>query len=126
MKEAWVQLEEWSKDLATTPLESGAAALVFTPGYAQSARGSWAAQRDRRGRRSDAGKGRVLPGAQDGEGRAEEGTLFLQNAETVCLVTSEGEARSVAAPVPGDAVLVSMEAGARRFGRSVEETIWEK
>jgi 3-dehydroquinate synthase class II len=44
----------------------------------------------------------------------------------VCLVTSEGEARSVAALEPADAVLVSMEAGARRFGRSVEETIWEK
>jgi 3-dehydroquinate synthase class II len=42
------------------------------------------------------------------------------------LATSEGEARSVGAPAPGDAVLVSLEAGARHFGRPVEETIWEK
>ncbi|MDY6909384.1 MAG: 3-dehydroquinate synthase II [Thermodesulfobacteriota bacterium] len=42
------------------------------------------------------------------------------------LATPEVEARSVAALEPGDAVLVSLEAGARRFGRPVEETIWEK
>lgn len=33
MKEAWVHLEEWSKDMVTTALENGADALVIQPGW---------------------------------------------------------------------------------------------
>lgn len=33
MKEAWVHLEEWSKEMVTTALEGGANALVIPPGW---------------------------------------------------------------------------------------------
>ncbi|MFP5213434.1 MAG: 3-dehydroquinate synthase II, partial [Acidobacteriota bacterium] len=35
MKEAWIVMEEWSKELVTTALENGADALVLPPGFSE-------------------------------------------------------------------------------------------
>ncbi len=55
-----------------------------------------------------------------------EGTCILQNAETIRLVSPQGEPLSVVALEPGDRVLVRLEEGGRHFGMKVEETIQEK
>jgi 3-dehydroquinate synthase II len=55
----------------------------------------------------------------------DEGTLVLQNAETIRLVTPEGP-RSVADLEEGDEVLVhEAHAGGRHFGQAIEETVRE-
>ena len=53
-------------------------------------------------------------------------SLVLQNAETIRLTSSTGEALSVAALKPGDQVLALLVQGGRHFGMAVEETITEK
>jgi len=62
------------------------------------------------------------------EAEASEGSasLILQNAETIRLVTPEGEPLSVAEMEPGDEVLVRLEQGGRHFGKQIEESIIEK
>ena len=55
-----------------------------------------------------------------------EGSCILQNAETIRLVSPQGEPLSVVALKPGDRVLVRLEEGGRHFGMKVEETIQEK
>ncbi len=55
-----------------------------------------------------------------------EVTTIVQNAETIRLTSPEGTPVSVVSLKPGDAVLVSMEAGGRHFGYKIEETITEK
>ncbi len=55
-----------------------------------------------------------------------EGSCILQNAETIRLVSPQGEPLSVVALEPGDRVLVRLEGGGRHFGMKVEETIQEK
>ncbi|MCL1915690.1 MAG: 3-dehydroquinate synthase II family protein [Desulfovibrionaceae bacterium] len=60
----------------------------------------------------------------EAEGR--EGTIFLQNAETIHLVTPEGEAKSVVALAPGDRVLCRLDQAGRHFGVRINENIDEK
>jgi 3-dehydroquinate synthase II len=55
-----------------------------------------------------------------------EGSILLQNAETIRLTTVGGEAVSVVDLEPGDSVLVAVEAAGRHFGVKVDETIVEK
>jgi len=50
----------------------------------------------------------------------------LQNAETIRLVNSDGEAISVSDIQVGDKIKVFIDEGARHFGMSIEETIIEK
>jgi 3-dehydroquinate synthase II len=57
------------------------------------------------------------------EGRT--GTILLQNAETIRLTGSGGDAISVARLKPGDSVLVAEESTGRHFGLKIEETICE-
>jgi len=52
--------------------------------------------------------------------------LVLQNAETVRLVTEEGEAVSVVDLAPGDRILGYTTAAGRHFGMAVDETIIER
>ena len=54
------------------------------------------------------------------------GTIFLQNAETVCLTTPEGKPVSVAALAPGDTVLCLADEAGRHFGARVREAITER
>jgi 3-dehydroquinate synthase II len=58
-------------------------------------------------------------------GRA-QGTVFLQNAETIRLVRPGGEPVSVVSLKPGDEVLVRVDQAGRHFGRRVAEDIEEK
>lgn len=55
-----------------------------------------------------------------------EGTVFLQNAETICLVRDTGEPVSVVALRPGDAVLCRKDAAGRHFGIRITEDITEE
>ncbi len=55
-----------------------------------------------------------------------EGSVILQNAETIRLVKPDGEAVSIVQLKRGDQVLVRRLKKARHFGMSVEETLWEK
>lgn len=50
----------------------------------------------------------------------------LQNAETIRLVTEDGEPVSIAKLSSGDKVLAKIEQGGRHFGEKIEETIIEK
>ncbi len=52
-------------------------------------------------------------------------TTILQNAETIRLVNSKGEAISVIHLKKDDKILVSIEEGARHFGYKIDETITE-
>ena len=52
-------------------------------------------------------------------------SLVLQNAETVRLVGTDGDAVSVAALKPGDIILGHRQQGGRHFGVAVSETIRE-
>jgi 3-dehydroquinate synthase II len=54
------------------------------------------------------------------------GSIVVQNAETIRLTGPGGEARSVASLQPGDQVLVLIEEAGRHFGTKVQETIWER
>jgi len=65
----------------------------------------------------------LLVAAQAGD---VEGSCILQNAETIRLVSPQGEPLSVVKLQPGDRVLVHGEEGGRHFGMKVEETIQEK
>ncbi len=56
----------------------------------------------------------------------EEGTVILQNAETIKLVSPEGKHVSVSELKPGDEVLVWIGEKARHFGVGVEEFIIER
>ncbi|MDD4332334.1 MAG: 3-dehydroquinate synthase II [Methanosarcinaceae archaeon] len=53
-------------------------------------------------------------------------SAVLQNAETIKLVGKDGTPISLAKLKKGDQVLVRLEAGARHFGKKIEETIIEK
>ncbi|MBW2206364.1 MAG: 3-dehydroquinate synthase II [Deltaproteobacteria bacterium] len=53
-------------------------------------------------------------------------TTICQNAETIRLVGSEGEAISVVKLSPGDEVLGYVEEAGRHFGHKIKETITEK
>ena len=55
----------------------------------------------------------------------QEGAVFLQNAETIRLVTPEGEARSVVELAPGDTVLCRLDVAGRHFGMRINEEIKE-
>ena len=54
-----------------------------------------------------------------------EGKVFLQNAETIRLVTPEGKPVSVVALKEGDTVLVSTDVAGRHFGMRIAEEIKE-
>lgn len=56
----------------------------------------------------------------------EDGTVILQNAETIRLVGPKGEHLSVSELRPGDEVLVWLGTKSRHFGMEVEEFIIEK
>ncbi len=60
--------------------------------------------------------------------KGKQGTFgaVVQNAETIRLVTPEGESKSVVTIEKGDRVVIFEEEGARHFGYKIEETIWEK
>lgn len=60
------------------------------------------------------------------EAESEQFSTILQNAETIRLVTPEGQPLSVAALKPGDQVLVALEEAGRHFGVKVEETVQER
>ncbi len=59
------------------------------------------------------------------EANGVEGSIILQNAETIRLVDPNGKALSVARLKEGDEIIVKQVAEGRHFGMSVEETIWE-
>jgi len=54
------------------------------------------------------------------------GSILLQNAETVCLMTPKGEGVSVTSLEKGMRVLVSPQSRGRHFGMAVDESIVEK
>ena len=54
-----------------------------------------------------------------------EGSLFLQNAETIRLVRPDGSPVSVVGVREGDEILVHIDKAGRHFGMRVEETIDE-
>jgi 3-dehydroquinate synthase II len=54
-----------------------------------------------------------------------EGQVFLQNAETIRLVTPEGKPVSVVSLAVGDAVLVATDVAGRHFGMRITEDIKE-
>jgi 3-dehydroquinate synthase II len=53
-------------------------------------------------------------------------SIYLQNAETINLVTPQGQPISVSRLKPGDQVLVHLESGGRHFGMKIEETLVER
>ena len=53
-------------------------------------------------------------------------SLVLQNAETIRLVSTEGEAVSISNLKKGDKVLAHVERGGRHFGMKVEESLVER
>jgi len=53
-------------------------------------------------------------------------SVYLQNAETINLVRSDGQPVSVAKLKEGDKVLAHLEAGGRHFGMKISETLIEK
>ena len=55
----------------------------------------------------------------------QEGTLFLQNAETIRLVRPGGEPVSVVALKEGDEILVRLDTAGRHFGMKITEDIQE-
>lgn len=62
--------------------------------------------------------------AQDGKGEA-KGAVFLQNAETIRLVTPQGKAVSVVELKEGDTVLCRADVAGRHFGMRITEEIKE-
>lgn len=55
----------------------------------------------------------------------QEGVVFLQNAETIKLISPEGKALSLASLQTGDKILCHLDTAGRHFGMRVEETIQE-
>ena len=55
-----------------------------------------------------------------------EGSIFLQNAETIRLCSSDGQAISVTSLEPGQEVLVRLDQAGRHFGMRLAESIEEK
>lgn len=53
-------------------------------------------------------------------------SVYLQNAETINLVRTDGQPVSVAKLKVGDQVLAHLEAGGRHFGMKISETLVEK
>jgi len=53
-------------------------------------------------------------------------SLVMQNAETIRLVSPEGEAISITSLKPGDKVLGHIEKAGRHFGMQVDETLIER
>lgn len=53
-------------------------------------------------------------------------SIYLQNAETVNLVSPDGQPVSVSSLKTGDEVLVHLESGGRHFGMKIDETLVEK
>lgn len=66
----------------------------------------------------------MLVEAETEEGR--KASLLMQNAETIRLVTPEGEPLSIAETETGNKVLTHIEEGGRHFGKQIDETITEK
>jgi 3-dehydroquinate synthase II len=62
----------------------------------------------------------------EAEASGERMNTLLQNAETIKLVAPDGKPRSVAELKPGDQVLVYLEAAARHFGMSIQESIIDR
>ncbi|MDR2051552.1 MAG: 3-dehydroquinate synthase II family protein [Deltaproteobacteria bacterium] len=54
-----------------------------------------------------------------------EGSIFLQNAETICLVRPGGAAVSVVRLLPGDTLLCRLDSAGRHFGMRITEEITE-
>jgi 3-dehydroquinate synthase II len=54
------------------------------------------------------------------------GSIVVQNAETIRLTRPGGEACSVVTLQAGDQILVLLEEAGRHFGTQVQETIWER
>ena len=54
------------------------------------------------------------------------GTIFLQNAETIRLTAPDGTPVSVVALKPGDKVLCRLDEAGRHFGMRIREDIQEK
>jgi len=53
-------------------------------------------------------------------------SLVLQNAETIRLVSPEGNPISITSLKPGDKVFAHIEKGGRHFGMKVDETLIER
>ena len=62
----------------------------------------------------------------EAEAESEPISLVMQNAETVRLVSPEGEAISITSLKPGDKVLGHIEKAGRHFGMQVDETLIER
>ena len=62
----------------------------------------------------------------EAEAEREPISLVMQNAETIRLVSPEGEAISITSLKPGDKVLGHIEKAGRHFGMQVEETLIER
>jgi 3-dehydroquinate synthase II len=52
-------------------------------------------------------------------------SVVLQNAETIRIVTPDGNSKSVVSLMPGDKVVIFEEEGGRHFGYKIEESITE-
>lgn len=64
--------------------------------------------------------------AIDCEGKKHTGTVFLQNAETIRLMSPDGMPLSVVSLQPGDEILCRLDQAGRHFGMRVKEEIQEK
>jgi len=62
----------------------------------------------------------------EAEAEGEPISLVMQNAETIRLVSPDGEAISITTLKPGDKVLGHIEKAGRHFGMQVEETLIER
>jgi len=62
----------------------------------------------------------------EAEAESELISLVMQNAETIRLVSPEGEAISITSLKPGDKVLGHIEKAGRHFGMQVDETLIER
>jgi len=60
------------------------------------------------------------------KGKKKEFSVILQNAETIRVVTPEGQSKSVVELKPSDKVVIHEEESGRHFGYKIEETIEEK
>jgi 3-dehydroquinate synthase II len=63
---------------------------------------------------------------QGPDGQCTEGAVFLQNAETIRLVRTDGTPVSVVALKEGDEILVRTDAAGRHFGMRISEEIREE
>lgn len=60
------------------------------------------------------------------KGKIKEFSVILQNAETIRVVTPDGQSKSVVSLKKGDKVVIFEEKGGRHFGHKIDETIVEK